>query len=1041
MRRLIAPPVFAGDDAKTRAAGLLNIILLTAIGGAALYAAVLPIVAPGQIMRLLIVGVILVALLGMRGVMRRGHVQIASVAVVVIIWVGVTWGAATFGGVRAPGFDAYIVSVVIAGLLLGGPAGIAVAVLSSLAGFMLLNAELAGLFPSASPPSLIILVAKIVLFAVSAALLLVARRSVTEALERARRSERTLTELNQQLALQADDLQQVNRAYRMLSLCNQAVVRATEQQSLLQEICDIIVQTGGYRAAWFGFVEHQAAKQVRPVAQAGFVVGYVDALNITWADSERGRGPTGTAIRTGQPCISRDLSSDPDYEPWRAMAVQQGYASSIAVPLFEAGQVVGALNVYAACPAAFDAVEVELLKELAGDVAFSLTALRTRGERERAEAALRDSEQRFRTLFETMAQGVVYHDATGQITLANPAAERILGLSLDQMQGRTSLDPRWRAIHEDGSDFPGDTHPAVVALKTGQPVANVSMGVFNPRCQDYTWININVTPQFRPGEAWPHQVYATFEDITDRKRAEEAHRASERRLSQALKAAQAGAWEWNVTTNQAAWSEENYAVLGLSPDHSEPTYAAWLQCVHPADRDQAEREVARAVEQKGDLDIEFRIVWPDGSVHWINDVGKMLLDEAGRPISMYGIQLDITRRRQTEESLRETQERLKFALDGSNDGLWDVQLDSGAVYISPRGCEILGYRPEDLSQSAQVWSHLVHPDDLSATDAALQAYLEGQTPLFQVEQRLRMASGEWKWILTRGKAVAYTPGGSASRMVGTHTDITDRKQAEEAIRQINSELEQRVAERTRELTEANRRLLELDQLKDQFVSNVSHELRTPLANIKLYIGLLHQGKPEKRDEYAQTLKRESTRLENLIEDLLDLARLDLQTAPIERRPIDLHGLLGQLISDRAALAAERGLSLIFQPASQEPVVFAQHAMLTEVASNLIANAMNYTPRGGQITVTVQAQPYADNLWLTFTVQDTGPGISLADRARLFQRFQRGEVGRNSGAPGTGLGLAICKEIVDKLGGRITLDSQPGQGAIFTVWLHPAASIE
>ncbi|MDO9542858.1 MAG: response regulator, partial [Kiritimatiellia bacterium] len=134
---------------------------------------------------------------------------------------------------------------------------------------------------------------------------------------------------------------------------------------------------------------------------------------------------------------------------------------------------------------------------------------------------LRASEEKHRTLFESMVQGVVYQSADGTIISANPAAERILGLTVDQMKGRSSIDPRWRSIHEDGSDFPGETHPAMVALRTGQKAHNVIMGVFNPRNEDYTWININAVPQFIPGEQKPYQAYTTFEDITERKRAVE----------------------------------------------------------------------------------------------------------------------------------------------------------------------------------------------------------------------------------------------------------------------------------------------------------------------------------------------------------------------------------------------------------------------------------------------------------------------------------------------------------------------------------------
>lgn len=139
------------------------------------------------------------------------------------------------------------------------------------------------------------------------------------------------------------------------------------------------------------------------------------------------------------------------------------------------------------------------------------------GEQLQAYRDLRGSEERYRNLFNTMAQGVVYQDETGAIISANPAAERILGLSLDQMQGRLSVDPLWRAVREDGSDFPGEIHPAMVALRTGQPVYDVVMGVYHPGDGSQHWININAVPQFRAGESKPYQVYATFEDITMRK--------------------------------------------------------------------------------------------------------------------------------------------------------------------------------------------------------------------------------------------------------------------------------------------------------------------------------------------------------------------------------------------------------------------------------------------------------------------------------------------------------------------------------------------
>ena len=137
---------------------------------------------------------------------------------------------------------------------------------------------------------------------------------------------------------------------------------------------------------------------------------------------------------------------------------------------------------------------------------------------------------------------------------------------------------------------------------------------------------------------------------------------------------------------------------------------------------------------------------------------------------------------EAEAALRESQERERFALQGTNDGLWDVRMDSGAVYLSPRGCEILGYGPEEMATVAETWGQLVHPDDLPATNAALGAYLEGRAPIFDVEQRLRTASGEWKWIRARGTAVARDPSGAPMRMIGTHSDISAQKQAQEDLR-------------------------------------------------------------------------------------------------------------------------------------------------------------------------------------------------------------------------------------------------------------------
>jgi signal transduction histidine kinase len=269
------------------------------------------------------------------------------------------------------------------------------------------------------------------------------------------------------------------------------------------------------------------------------------------------------------------------------------------------------------------------------------------------------------------------------------------------------------------------------------------------------------------------------------------------------------------------------------------------------------------------------------------------------------------------------------------------------------------------------------------------------------------------------------------------------------IRRHAAELEQRVAERTAELQTANERLKELDQLKNRFVANVSHELRTPLANIKTLLYLLEKGRLDKRQYYLATLNRESDLLQQIIEDLLLLSRLDQGKTQPDLASVDVNDLLGTLVADRTTMFADRGLTLTAELAPGLLVVRADARMLMQIATNLMTNAMNYTPRGGVVRVSTgvrisdsdfaggspqSAVRNPKSQWVTFLISDTGPGIAAEDLAHLCERFYRGEAGRQSKEPGTGLGLAICKELVERHGGQITVDSVVGQGTTFTVWL-------
>jgi transcriptional regulator with GAF, ATPase, and Fis domain len=187
----------------------------------------------------------------------------------------------------------------------------------------------------------------------------------------------------------AEELRGVNRALEVLRSCNQAMLWATGESELLHEVCGIIVAQGGYRLCWVSYAEQDDAMTVRPVARAGYDEGYLDRVEVTWADTDRGRGPVGTAIRTGMLALVTDMGTDPDFAPWRQEARQRGYASAVALPLVADSHTFGALAIYSSEPNAFDPEEVNLLTELANDLAYGIVALRTRADRERAEEALR----------------------------------------------------------------------------------------------------------------------------------------------------------------------------------------------------------------------------------------------------------------------------------------------------------------------------------------------------------------------------------------------------------------------------------------------------------------------------------------------------------------------------------------------------------------------------------------------------------------------------------------------------------------------------
>ena len=246
-------------------------------------------------------------------------------------------------------------------------------------------------------------------------------------------------------------------------------------------------------------------------------------------------------------------------------------------------------------------------------------------------------------------------------------------------------------------------------------------------------------------------------------------------------------------------------------------------------------------------------------------------------------------------------------------------------------------------------------------------------------------------------------------------------------------LERRVLKRTRELEEANERLMELDQLKSDFVSNVSHELRTPITNIMLYLNLIdRQTKREEYPRYMQILRAESTRLAHLIEDLLTLSRLEQGRVTLSLEPHVLDALIAETLTAHQVRAKDKSISLHHEPNPEVPPVFISRDQMVQVFTNLVSNAIAYTYSGGHVTMSSDLTEVEGDPHVIVRIHNDAPAIPPEDIPQIFERFYRGKVGRESNEPGTGLGLSICKEIVEIHHGWIEVTSNEVQGTTFTI---------
>jgi PAS domain S-box-containing protein len=632
--------------------------------------------------------------------------------------------------------------------------------------------------------------------------------------------------------------------------------------------------------------------------------------------------------------------------------------------------------------------------------------------RKRAEDALQESGKKHRTLFETMAQGVTYQDSDGQIVSANPAAERILGLTFDQMQGRTSIDPRWRAVHEDGSDFPGETHPSMVSLRTGEPVNNVVMGVFNPIEEGYRWISINTVPQFKPGEERPYQVYATFADITKRKRAEESLRESEARYRLLAENLSDIIWTMGTDLKYTYISPSVTLLRGYTVEEAMAQPLA--ENLTPASLETAMKLMVEeeAKERPGQYDpnrsitMEVEVSCKNGSTIWMENRVTYLRDSNGQIAAYLGVSRDITERKRAEEQLQRQERYFRAITERSSDVVVVLGKEGNARYVSPTVERMLGITRERAEGAG--FMNSVHPDDIPKVAEDWAYLIEHPGSTRREERRIQHADGSWRYVEAIGYSLLDDP--AVEGVVINIRDITALKQAD--IRQ----------RRTHEQLILASRLASLGRL----ASGVAHEINNPLAVVMGCAQMLmEKDTPEDVKKDLRLINDSAQHMAVVVQRLLTFGR---QSKP-GKEYVDINALVSRVLGLRAREMSIHNIEVTTRLDPDLPCTMADVGQMQQVFLNIVLNAeqaMTKANKDGHLLV--KTGQTGDRITITF--RDDGIGIPKEYLPRLFDPFfSTKDVGE-----GMGLGLSISYGIIKEHNGRIYAKGQPGKGATFVVEL-------
>jgi len=522
-------------------------------------------------------------------------------------------------------------------------------------------------------------------------------------------------------------------------------------------------------------------------------------------------------------------------------------------------------------------------------------------------------------------------------------------------------------------------------------------------------------------EGLARRLIGTVTDITDRKDLESQLRATSDSLRIAQAAAGVATCDLDLRERRGFATENFFDMLGIPRDTRLDRLGAVLARVHPDDVEALRRAPYATTPEQPLYRCEYRVLPREGGdVRWLCEKATVSHDRDGRIVRVVGAIVDITELKTTEAVLDHTERRLERAVRSTQDGLWDIDLLTDAVWYGPRFESLLGYEYGELTASQQGINDIVHPDDRELRLANARDHLSHNTP-YDVEVRLRHKQGHYEWVRSRGQA-ERDANGTPIWMAGSIQIVTGRKRAEQEL--LAAKLAAEAASRA----------------KSSFLANVSHEIRTPMNGVLGMAEMLADTPLDaSQREYVDIISGSAKALLALLNDVLDLSKIEADRLEIEEVEFNVRDLLYETVAATAFQASAKGLELIVDCIPSVPFLLrGDPGRIRQIIMNLVGNAIKFTHEG-YVDLRI-AHRLADDggVMLEINVEDTGIGIPADRLDRLFQSFSQVDSSTTRYYGGTGLGLSIVKRLVELMGGEVRVRSEVGAGSCFSVSLRVSA---